>query len=167
MKAMRFLLLLSMLGMAGCASQQKQDLQDWASANKPLAESGQIKWSDYYKEIYKRVSAIPSQSGKAENLEWANLLIQASLLYESGALDKEGFDAVHRSVEIDAERQSAQRGAASRQAMSRALQNISNSYGAAARSGVQAQRNFNAPGTPANPYTCRNIGAEVTCSSQF
>ena len=74
-----------------------QEVDDWARSNEPLAESGKMKWSDFYARYLEKVSATPviSQSPVVERL---GIMITASLFYEQGRLDKTGFDSVQRIV---------------------------------------------------------------------
>lgn len=74
-----------------------QEVDNWVRNNEPLAESGKMKWSDFYSQYLERVSATPviSQSPVVERL---GIMITASLFYERGRLDKAGFDSVQRIV---------------------------------------------------------------------
>ncbi len=74
-----------------------QEVDNWARNNEPLAESGKLKWSEFYAQYLKRVSATPviSQGPVVERL---GIMITASLFYEQGRLDKAAFDSVQRIV---------------------------------------------------------------------
>lgn len=74
-----------------------QEVDNWVKSNEPLAESGKMKWSDFYARYLEKVSATPviSQSPVVERL---GIMITASLFYEQGRLDKAGFDSVQRIV---------------------------------------------------------------------
>src|SRR6267143_403322 len=62
------------LSLAGCAIFTEpygiQEVDNWARRNEPLAESGKMKWSDFYKQYLERVAAAPviSQSPVVERL---------------------------------------------------------------------------------------------------
>jgi hypothetical protein len=72
-----------------------QEVDNWVRSNEPLAESGKLKWSEYYVQYLERVSATPviSQGPVVERL---GILIAASLFYEQGRLEKADFDTVQR-----------------------------------------------------------------------
>jgi len=74
-----------------------QEVDNWARNNEPLAESGKLKWSEFYARYLERVSATPviSQGPVVERL---GIMITASLFYEQGRLDKAAFDSVQRIV---------------------------------------------------------------------
>jgi hypothetical protein len=89
------------LSLCGCAIFSEtygiQEVDNWVRNNEPLAESGKMKWSDFYAQYLERVSAAPviSQSPVVERL---GIMITASLFYEQGRLDKAGFDSVQHIV---------------------------------------------------------------------
>jgi len=89
------------LSLAGCAIFSEtygiQEVDNWVRSNEPLAESGKLKWSEFYAQYLEKVSATPviSQSPVVERL---GILITASLFYEQGRLDKAGFESVQRIV---------------------------------------------------------------------
>ena len=74
-----------------------QEVDNWVKSNEPLAESGKMKWSDFYAQYLEKVSATPviSQSPVVERL---GIMVTASLFYEQGRLDRAGFDSVQRIV---------------------------------------------------------------------
>jgi hypothetical protein len=89
------------LSLCGCAIFTEtygiQEVDNWAAKNEPLAESGKMKWSEFYSQYLEKVSATPviSQSPVVERL---GIMITASLFYERGRLDKNGFDSVQSIV---------------------------------------------------------------------
>jgi len=74
-----------------------QDVDNWAARNEPLAESGKMRWSEFYSQYLEKVSAAPviSNSPVVERL---GIMITASLFYERGRIDKAGFDSVQSIV---------------------------------------------------------------------
>src|SRR6266581_3530813 len=92
---------MAVLSLCGCAIFSEtygiQEVDNWVRSNEPLAESGKIKWSDFYAQYLEKVSATPviSQSPVVEQL---GIMITASLFYEQGRLDRAGFDTVQRIV---------------------------------------------------------------------
>jgi hypothetical protein len=89
------------LSLAGCAIFSEtygiQEVDNWARRNEPLAESGKMKWSDFYAQYLEKVSATPV-IGQSPVVERLGIMITASLFYEQGRLDKAGFDSVQRIV---------------------------------------------------------------------
>ena len=74
-----------------------QEVDNWVARNEPLAESGKMKWSEFYSQYLEKVSATPviSNSPVVERL---GIMITASLFYERGRIDKAGFDSVQSIV---------------------------------------------------------------------
>ena len=89
------------LALGGCAIFTEtygiQEVDNWAARNEPLAESGKMKWSEFYSQYLERVSATPviSQSPVVERL---GIMVTASIFYERGRIDKAGFDSVRGIV---------------------------------------------------------------------
>lgn len=89
------------ISLCGCAIFTEtygiQDVDNWAARNEPLAESGKMKWSEFYSQYLEKVSAAPviSNSPVVERL---GIMITASLFYERGRIDKSGFDSVQGIV---------------------------------------------------------------------
>ena len=90
-----------LLALCGCAifteTHGIQDVDNWAAKNEPLAESGKIKWSEFYSQYLEKVSATPviSSSPVVERL---GIMVTASIFYERGRIDKAGFDSVQGVV---------------------------------------------------------------------
>lgn len=89
------------LSLCGCAIFTEtygiQEVDNWAARNEPLAESGKMKWSEFYSEYLEKVSATPviNNSPVVERL---GIMITASLFYERGRIDKSSFDSVQGIV---------------------------------------------------------------------
>src|SRR5882724_3694981 len=89
------------LSLGGCAMFTEtygiQDVDNWAANNEPLAESGKMKWSEFYSQYLEKVSATPviSQSPVVERI---GIMVTASLFYERGRIDKTAFDSVQSIV---------------------------------------------------------------------
>lgn len=87
------------LSLSGCAIFEEthgiQEVDNWVRTNEPLAESGRMKWSEFYARYLEKVAAAPviSQGPVVERL---GIMITAALFYEQGRLDKAGFDSVRR-----------------------------------------------------------------------
>jgi len=89
------------LWLCGCAIFTEtygiQEVDNWAAQNEPLAESGKIKWSEFYSQYLERVSATPVIS-QGPVVERVGIMVTASLFYERGRIDKAGFDSVQSIV---------------------------------------------------------------------
>jgi len=101
MKGMQIPAVALVLALCGCAifteTHGIQEVDNWAAKNEPLAESGKMKWSEFYSQYLEIVSATPviSQSPVVERL---GIMVTASLFYERGRIDKAGFDSVQGIV---------------------------------------------------------------------
>ena len=109
-----------------------QSIDNWARSNEPLAESGKLKWSEFYAQYLERVSATPviSQGPVVERL---GIMITASLFYEQGRLDKAAFDSVQRIVRTYQTIDDAAANTLARDALVRALEQAGPSSGATPR----------------------------------
>lgn len=96
---MNKLIIVLMLLLASCANQQVTETKSWAAANIKLAQSGQIKWSDYYLQFYDRIKNINGIEDKGFYLELTNQNIDAAKAYEEGKISKEEFDSYQRKAE--------------------------------------------------------------------
>jgi hypothetical protein len=89
------------LSLCGCAIFSEtygiQEVDNWVRSNEPLAESGKMKWSDFYARYLEKVSATPV-IGQSPVVERLGIMVTASLFYEQGRLDKTGFDSVQHIV---------------------------------------------------------------------
>jgi len=109
-----------------------QEVDNWARNNEPLAESGKMKWSEFYVRYLEKASATPviSQGPVVERL---GILIAASLFYEQGRLGKAEFDSVQRIVRTYETIDDAAANMLARDALVRALERAGPSSGAAPR----------------------------------
>jgi len=85
------------LALSGCAMFEEtydiQEVDNWVRSNEPLAESGRMKWSEYYARYFEKVAAAPVIS-QGPVIEGAGIMVTAALFYEQGRLDRAGFDSV-------------------------------------------------------------------------
>jgi hypothetical protein len=87
--------------LGGCALFEEiykvQAIENWAKDNEPLAESGRIRWSQFYAQYLEKVAAVPAvdQGWVSERL---GILAAAARLYEEGRLDKAAFDSIRSIV---------------------------------------------------------------------
>jgi hypothetical protein len=129
--AIAFLILLSGCAMFG-EIHAIQGVDNWARSNEPLAESGKLKWSEFYSQYLERVSVTPviSQGPVVERL---GIMITAALFYEHGRLDKAAFDSVRRIVRTYQTIDDAAANTLARDALVRALEQADPSSGATPR----------------------------------
>jgi hypothetical protein len=125
-------LLLSVF-MTACATPgadpQAAEFRAWVSTTRSLAESGQMKFTDFYTQAYNRLSAMPSREPEKLAVQRAYAeMIPVARAYESGAMTREQFDDVRRLTSVALEQQSAaleaQRQQAIAEAMQRAAENM-------------------------------------------
>ena len=102
------------LALSGCASSQMNDLNAWAATALPQAKAGDIKWSDYYKTLFDKLSAIPSHPDKGIYMQMSSAMIKVSQDYEAGQLTKDQFDEAQRAAISQSATIEGQRSAQSR-----------------------------------------------------
>ena len=93
-----------------------EDLGNYIAANAPLAESGKLLWSEFYKQVFAKLVAL---NASGDMLERENKLIRYAELYESGKIDKSDFE--YRRRMLQAEAASADQAARSAEQAQRAL----------------------------------------------
>jgi len=82
----------------GCVHPQVAELKNWSNTAKSEAKAGDMKWSDYYKQLYERVDKLPEMQGKAFYLKASNVLIDAALAMEQGRVTRAEFESFQRSM---------------------------------------------------------------------
>jgi hypothetical protein len=90
-----FLVIVTLAGCATAPRYQPTAADKYAEKNYTLAESGQMKWSDYYIGLYDNVSKEPGPMG-GEQLVVLSGLIDRSKDLENGKISQEEFDSVRR-----------------------------------------------------------------------
>jgi methionyl-tRNA formyltransferase len=121
---MRLLIaLVLVLTLGGCAHLEAQKVSNWARQNKPLAESGQMKWSDYYTQLFDHIKAVPDNiNGKGFYLQASATMIDAAKAFEEGRASKDEFDSFQRQmIAKEAEYQESVRYRNAQQAMNAAM----------------------------------------------
>lgn len=98
---MKTLIVAFLILLSGCAMQPQpvHPMVEWSRVNKPLAEQGKIKWSDYYKGLYQQGLTLQSPIQPAF-LEQVNNLIKRAQEYESGQITKDQFDGYRRDYQV-------------------------------------------------------------------
>jgi len=136
---------LALLILTGCATQK---LNRWVAENRLLAESGKIKWSEYYSNLYQKTLYTPMEN-KGETLDVINNMILVSQNYEAGTMNKEQFKYLQRSAQVQLQKMSDESSARGRAAFAEALRNYGNSLKAA---------------TP-KTTNCQTFGNSLNCTS--
>ena len=137
MKKISFALLL-LFAVAACTHPAIRDFNTWVDIEKPRAEKGEIKWSDFYKEGFAKIEKAPNVGNKAAAMERYNKMIQASQLYEQGSMTKADFEYIQRAEAAAAVAEQQAASAAAGAAMGQALKNYGNTvYGPAATKAQQ------------------------------
>lgn len=158
---MKKLLLVCLIStLFGCAQMQYQHVNQYASTNLPLAKSGEMKWSDYYKGLFTEISKAGGD-GSGDLMSITNTLIDASYAYENGKITKEQFESVQRAAMADGNKVSAQVQANNAQRAQAAYANYLRSQ-ALQR---QSQPVYQAPQMPIRT-NCFTNGAYTNCTSQ-
>ena len=148
--------MIAVLALAGCAVAERHDFAQYIANNKPLAEAGTIKWSDYYKGAYEKLSAMGSKPGVGQSMLVVNSMIDAALSYESGKISKEQFDSIQREAKARSVESDARDKAIQAQYWGQALQNYGNTVYRPAQA-VPAPINCTTthmPGLPTSTTTC-------------
>ena len=70
---------------------QRQDINSYVESNRSLAESGGVKWSDYYRGLYERFSA-SSFNDKGFMMTISAESLEKAQLYESEKITKDEFE---------------------------------------------------------------------------
>lgn len=86
--------------LAGCATAPQQNwnaiaAQDYVATNKPLAEAGTLKWSEYYKGAYRVAGAAGAHGTTLARL---NEVIRDAEQYEAGTISKSEFEYRQRAA---------------------------------------------------------------------
>ena len=84
---------------SGCANNQTilSPSNQYGQTNMPLAESGKIKWSDYYLGMYEKLLT-ESGTNTGNQLIIFNDLIDTAKAYEAGLITKDKFESKRREA---------------------------------------------------------------------
>lgn len=156
-------LVVSVLLLGGCTPPAVREFNAWADVERPRAKSGEIPWSQFYKEAYARLERAPTISGKAEAMERYSKAIVFAQLYETGRITKDEFETFQRDMTIEAERQAQVQDAASRRAMGNALQDFGNKAYAPR---TQQQAVTNCVQTPNQYGVIGGSGSGMNCTTR-
>lgn len=164
----RILLVVAVLLLGACTHPAVREFNAWSAAEKPRAERGEIKWSDYYKEGYDKISKSPdSIPSKGTAMDITNFMITAALAYESGKIDKDTFDGMRRNMEAQWQKVEEANAAAARAHWGEALQNYGNTvYGPGATRAQQLPTQPLPTYQPPKQISCQTIGFQTTCTEQ-
>jgi hypothetical protein len=101
----KFIALLTTVLIIGCASTANNQYaitpsKQYSDANYPKVQSGEMKWSDYYKGLYEKVSTERNLTTGDELLA-LNGLISSAQDYESNKISKDEFDSKRREAQAN------------------------------------------------------------------
>lgn len=158
----KILILALIFTLSACAGMQTNS---YANKNLPLAESGDIKWSTYYKGLYDSIQSdyFPNQG---DLLQLANEGIKNAQFYESGKISKEEFDYSQRNLKAMAAKLDDSTSNARWKALADGLKNSGDT--ATKQSNAYRQ---NTPPTPAyippakNNMQCQTQNGHTTCQA--
>lgn len=75
-----------------------KDLREYAAAQKPLVDSGQLLASTFYSGLYSRLL---NSGAPADSLERMSRMIRYAEMYESGSIDKSEYDYKRRLIQAE------------------------------------------------------------------
>ena len=85
--------------LSGCVQMEVQKVKEWNTTAKAEAKAGNMKWSDYYLQLYDKINGIQGDVvGKGWYLGATNALIDASKAYEAGKVTKDEFESFQRDM---------------------------------------------------------------------
>lgn len=94
-----------------------QQFNDWNAQARPMAEAGEMLWSEYYKQGYEQARQVDdSVAGKGFAMLQAAVLIDAALAMEAGKMPREEFHGLQRKAAAEMQMH-LQQDAMQRQAM--------------------------------------------------
>jgi hypothetical protein len=97
-KKMKIIAILACLLLASCASRPSRqflDYQAYIQHQKPKAQAGDIKWSDYYKGLYDKAAAAGAPGWRLTGFNQASGM---AMRYEAGEITKDQFDYEIRAL---------------------------------------------------------------------
>ena len=144
--------------LAGCAAAPSVR---YAELNKPLAEQGKLKWSDYYRGLYD-AALNSTQRDKALVMERASIMIDAALAYERNEIREDQFQSLRRQAQIAQAADEAAQSARTRAALAAAMKSMGDSMKNNAESGYKI-----VPPAPIGTTntTCNSFGNQLNCTS--
>lgn len=151
--------------LAGCAGNQQKEVTELETHYKQtsaIAQAGDMKWSDVYRDMFSRVAKLEGTPGKANTLQVYSQLITAAENYEQGRITRTDFEGAQRAAFILAEQGNEQQRAQATQAMSRAVGTFGNAvYGPEATKARQIQP---APASQQpRQIQCQTYGTQTIC----
>jgi hypothetical protein len=101
----KLIALLATVVLIGCASTANNQYnlspsKQYSEANYPKVQSGEMKWSDYYKGLYERVSTERNLT-TGDELLTLNGLIGYAQDYEASKITKDQFDSKRREAQAN------------------------------------------------------------------
>ena len=78
------MILVLLLLLNACAGPELRELKTWTETANPKAESGEMLWSDYYTQLYDRMSKVSGVGDQGFYLNLFAQIIDAAKSYEAG-----------------------------------------------------------------------------------
>lgn len=98
-------LLIAQLVLGGCAAvdtpeSRSAQLAYWETHYLKQAETGGLKWSDYYKGLYAHFYFIPELPGYELYLRWSVAQLEAALAAENGKISREDLASFQKDMNV-------------------------------------------------------------------
>lgn len=132
----------------------------WTNENFPKAKAGEMKWSEYYKQLYDRAMTANFQN-KASFLDRTNLMIRAATMHEDGRLTKEEFEHMQRIAQAGDAADDEAASNRSAAAWAAGLKAMGDAYGKAGEAAMQRANSY----TPPAQTKCTAFGNQLNCTS--
>jgi hypothetical protein len=157
----KILLILFLLPLYGCSLAQSMSLNNYYKTNYQLAETGQLKWSDYYKGLYSELEKT-NFPYTGSLLSSANHMIQVSENYEMNKITKSQFEYEQRQTKADISNMENQSNQESNKRISESLKNLQKTIP------VQTYNpnpyNIHSPGQQNKTTRCHQEGNQFVCT---
>lgn len=92
--------------LAGCSSPRDASLDEfarWHDSAKAQAQAGALAWSEFYKQSFDRLTALPPSMQQDTRLENTVLLLSTARKYESSEITAMQFNTERESIETQLE----------------------------------------------------------------
>ena len=98
MRAAYVFLLAVSLSLTGCSAVDAMERNTWVERNRPNAEAGRMKWSDFYNKL-RQMTEEADEANSKEIIGAINTIYKAALAYESGKLGKSEFTSLQNTAD--------------------------------------------------------------------
>ena len=98
MRAAYIFLLAVSLSLAGCSSIDAIERNNWVEQNRPNAEAGRMKWSDFYSKL-RQMTEDADEANSKEIIAAINIIHKAALAHENGKLSASEFASLQSTAD--------------------------------------------------------------------